>query len=113
MAKNYYQDGSTMDWKNGTGKDVVSGQPVIVGDLIGIAQHDIPVDADGELMMTGVFVLPKVAAGTWQRGVQLWLTKDGKLTSDEKDGTDANAFAGTAWITTNPNDPEGRVRLGF
>jgi predicted RecA/RadA family phage recombinase len=113
MAKNYYQDGSTMDWHNGTSKDVVSGQPVIVGALIGIAQHDIPVDADGVLMMAGVFTLPKVVAGTWQRGVRLWLTKDDKLTSDEKDGSDTNAFAGTAWITTNPNDSEGRVRLGF
>lgn len=102
-----------MDWKNGTSTDVTSGQPVIVGDLIGIAQHDIAAGEDGLLMMTGVFTLPKVGAGTWQRGVQLWLTKDGKLTSEEKDGTDTNAFAGTAWITTNPNDPEGRVRLGF
>ncbi len=113
MAKNYYQDGNTMDWHNGTGKAVVSGQPVIIGGLIGIAQHDIADAEDGLLMMTGVFTLPKVAAGTWQRGVQLWLTKDGKLTSEEKDGSDPNAFAGTAWITTNPNDPEGRVRLGF
>lgn len=113
MAKNYYQAGNTMDWKNGTGKDVISGQPVIVGDLIGIAQHDIAVGEDGLLLMMGVFTLPKDAAGTWQRGVQLWLTKDGKLTSEEKDGTDPNAFAGTAWITTNAGDPEGRVRLGF
>jgi len=113
MAKNYYQDGNTMDWHNGTAKTVLSGQPVIVGAIIGIAQHDVPVDTDGELMMAGVFVLPKVAGETWQRGVRLWLTKDGKLTSSEKDGTDDNALAGTAWITTNPNDAEGRVRLGF
>lgn len=113
MAKNYYQDGNTMDWHNGTTKAVLSGQPVIVGAIIGIAQHDVAVDTDGELMMTGVFVLPKVAGETWQRGARLWLTKDGKLTSSQKDGTDDNALAGTAWITTNPNDAEGRVRLGF
>ncbi|MDZ5666818.1 DUF2190 family protein [Atlantibacter subterraneus] len=114
MAKNYYQDGNTMDWHNGTTKAVASGQPVIVGDITGIAQHDIPVDGQGVLMMTGVFTLPKVAAETWQRGARIWLTTDGKLTSQEQDSSsNANAFAGTAWVTTNPNDPEGRVRLGF
>lgn len=35
MAKNYYQDGTTMDWTNGTGKVVLSGQPVIVGSVVG------------------------------------------------------------------------------
>lgn len=66
------------------------------------------------LMMTGVFVLPKVAAETWQRGVRLWLTVDGELTAQDKDGSSvAHAVAGTAWITTNAGEAEGRVRLGF
>lgn len=102
-----------MDWHNGTAKAVMSGQPVVVGAITGIAQHDIAVDSDGVLMMTGVFVLPKVATETWQRGARLWLTKDGKLTSSAKDGSDDNAAAGTAWITTNANEAEGRARLGF
>lgn len=61
----------------------------------------------------GVFVLPKVAAETWQRGARLFLSKAGELTSQAKDGSDENAFAGSAWITTNANETEGRVRLGF
>ncbi|MDZ5641657.1 DUF2190 family protein [Enterobacter sp. A103] len=113
MAKNYYEDGHTMDWHNSTGKDVVSGQPVTVGAITGVAQHDIPNGTHGVLMMTGVFVLPKVAAETWQRGARLWLTKDGHLTKEPKDGTDENPLAGTAWITTNPGETEGRVRLGY
>jgi len=113
MAKNYYQDGATMDWHNGTGEAVVSGQPVIVGSIVGIAQHNIQDGGDGVLMMAGVFVLPKVAADTWPRGERLFLSKTGELTSKAKDGSDDNAFAGSAWITTNANDVEGRVRLGF
>ncbi|WP_151996123.1 DUF2190 family protein [Buttiauxella massiliensis] len=114
MAKNYYQEGNTMDWHNGTGKAVVSGQAVAVGAITGIAQHDIPASEDGELMMTGVFVLPKVAAETWQRGARLWLTADGELTAQDKDASNvAHAVAGTAWITTNAGEAEGRVRLGF
>ncbi|TDX18495.1 putative RecA/RadA family phage recombinase [Buttiauxella sp. BIGb0552] len=113
MAKNYYQDGSTMDWKNGTTKDVVSGQPVVVGAIIGIAQHDIPVGVSGVLMMTGVFNLTKVTTETWQRGARLYLTADGNLTAQDKDGSNPNTFAGTSWITTNNGDTEGHVRLGF
>lgn len=48
MAKNFYQDGNTMDWHNGTGKAVVSGQAVAVGAITGIAQHDIPANADDD-----------------------------------------------------------------
>ncbi|MFV4757750.1 capsid cement protein [Citrobacter freundii] len=53
MTKNYYQDGTTMDWYNGTGSAVVSGQPVVVGSIIGIAQHDIADGREGVLMMPG------------------------------------------------------------
>ena len=113
MAKNYYQDGTTMDWHNGTGVAVSSGKPVVVGDIIGVALQDISDGGDGVLIMAGVFVLPKVAAETWQRGARLFLSKAGELTSQAKDGSDDNAFAGSAWITTNANDAEGRVRLGF
>jgi predicted RecA/RadA family phage recombinase len=114
MAKNYYEDGNTMDWHNSTGKDVVSGQPVAVGAVVGVANHDIPSDAHGVLMMTGVFVLPKVDTETWARGARLWLSADGKLTALDKDtNAKANTYIGTSWITTDPGTPEGHVRLGF
>lgn len=113
MAKNYYEDGNTMDWHNGTGKDVLSGQAVPVGAITGVAITDIPADAHGALMMTGVFVLPKVAAEAWERGARLWVTADGKLSAKDKDGSNNNTPAGTSWITVGVNDVEGRVRLGF
>lgn len=60
MATNYYQDGTTMDWSNSTGKDVKSGEPVAVGQFMGVAHGDIPDGGEGVLHTTGVFVLPKV-----------------------------------------------------
>lgn len=116
MAKNYYQDGTTLDWTNGTGKAVLSGQPVIVGSVVGVALGNIPVDGEGVLKMTGVFVLPKVADETWQRGAALYLTPEGLLTAKADDGANpavAHARVGTAWITNNAGDEESRVRLGF
>lgn len=64
MTKNYYEDGTTMGWHNRTGDAVVSGQPVVVGSIIGIVQHDIADGGEGVLMMSGVFNLPKVASET-------------------------------------------------
>lgn len=116
MAKNYYQDGTTMDWTNGTGKAVLSGQPVIVGSVVGVALGNIPADGEGVLKMTGVFVLPKVADETWPRGAALYMTPDGLLTAKADDGANpavAHARAGTAWITNDAGDEESRVRLGF
>ncbi len=53
-----------MGWHNRTGDAVVSGQPVVVGSIIGIVQHDIADGGEGVLMMSGVFNLPKVASET-------------------------------------------------
>lgn len=112
MATNYYQDGTTMDWSNSTGKDVKSGDPVAVGQFMGVAHGDIPDGGQGVLHTTGVFVLPKVADETWQRGTKLYLNDDGLLTA-VKPADDALVVAGTAWITNNPGETETRVRLGF
>ena len=113
MAGNYYEDGNTMDWHNGTTKAVKSGQAVSVGAVAGVALSDIPADAHGVLKMTGVFVLPKIATEAWERGARLWVTKDGELSGKDKDGATANVYIGTAWITVNAGEAEGRVRLGF
>ncbi|WP_202301538.1 DUF2190 family protein [Dryocola clanedunensis] len=111
MATNYYQDGNTMDWTNGTGADILSGQAVAVGNITGVAHDDIPAGEAGVLHMTGVFVLPKVADETWQRGAKLYLDDAGLVTAV---AADAEAVVvGTAWITNNPGETETRVRLGF
>jgi predicted RecA/RadA family phage recombinase len=111
MAKNYYQDGNTMDWSNSTGKDVLSGQAVAVGNITGVAHDNIPDGSAGVLHMTGVFILPKVADETWPRGTKLYLDDAGLMTAvvPAADGV----VAGTAWITNNAGETETRVRLGF
>jgi predicted RecA/RadA family phage recombinase len=111
MAKNYYQDGTTMDWNNGTGTDVLSGQAVAVGNITGVAHGDIAAGEDGVLHMTGVFILPKVADETWPRGTKLYLDDTGLVTAVEPDAD--GVVAGTAWITNNAGEAETRVRLGF
>lgn len=115
MAKNYYQDGTTMDWSNSTGLDVKSGQAVAVGEITGVAHADIPDGGEGVLHMTGVWILPKNGADTWARGDKLYLIPDtGLITNAADDGAGvAYPVAGTAWGGINPSDTECRVRLGF
>lgn len=111
MATNYYEDGNTMDWNNGTGKNVVSGQAVAVGNITGVAHGDIPAGEAGVLHMTGVFILPKVAEEMWPRGTKLYLDDAGLVTAV---AAEADAVVvGTAWITNNAGEAETHVRLGF
>lgn len=115
MAKNYYEDGQTMDWSNSTGADVHSGDPVPVGDITGVAHGDIPDGAEGVLHMVGVWVMPKNNAEAWARGDRLYLIPaSGLITSAPDDGAGTSwPVAGTAWVTVGAADTECRVRLGF
>lgn len=116
MAKNYYEDGNTMDWSNGTGEDIKSGDPVPVGDVTGVALDDIPSGGGGVLSMTGVWILPKNNVDTWQRGDKLYLIpSSGLITNKEDNGAGGEPYpvAGTSWISVNPTDTECHVRLGF
>lgn len=115
MAKNYYEDGKTIDWANSTGADVRSGDPVPVGMVMGVAHNDIPDGMEGILHMDGVWVLAKNGADTWQRGDKLYLIPDtGLITNipgDEEAGT-SYPEAGVAWVSVNPADTECRVKIG-
>ena len=60
MAKNYVQAGEVVDFTNGTGSDIASGDVVPMGSLIGVAITDIPDGATGAVGVEGVWELPKV-----------------------------------------------------
>lgn len=69
---NAQQRGATMPWTNGTGSDVVSGQVVKAGNILGIAVGDIADGADGTLAIEGVFSgVPKVSAAVFAQGEKL------------------------------------------
>lgn len=73
MAKNLIQCGDVIDWTNGTGNAVVSGQVVVIGSngdaLIAIALVDIANGATGSVRIDdGVFEVPKVSAAVIAAG---------------------------------------------
>lgn len=83
MAKNYESDGNTIQWTNGTGAAVASGQLVKVGpSMLGVALVAIASGATGSVAVEGVFSgVPKVSAAVFAQGEKLiWdVTANGGL----------------------------------
>lgn len=80
MATNYIQPGETINWTNGTGSAVVSGQVVAIGQIIGVALVDIASTASGSVGIKGVYSVPKVTAAVIAAGESLvWDVSAGKF----------------------------------
>lgn len=73
MAKNYESDGNTIQWTNGTGAAVASGQMVKVGpSMLGVALVAIASGAAGSVAVEGVFSgVPKVSGAVFAQGEKL------------------------------------------
>ena len=87
MAKNFVQDDDVIQWTNGTGANVVSGQMIKVGPgLLGVALVDIASTASGSVALRGVFsAIAKVSAAVFVKGEKLDIAADrAKLNADGK-----------------------------
>lgn len=51
---------------------VLSGDPVLVGNLFGVAQQSAAIDEPFELVTTGEFVLPKASAAVFSVGEEVY-----------------------------------------
>jgi predicted RecA/RadA family phage recombinase len=90
------------------GADIVSGQPVVIGNRVGIAISNIANGSSGAVDMEGCFSVDKVSAQAWAAGDEIfWDASASKFTTV---GT-ANTFAGHAMdIAANPT-ATGNLRL--
>ena len=111
MAKNYQQDGRTIDFENAGAEDIQSGDAVLSGGLVGVAHDMIPAGSWGVLHTAGVFVLPKAAEAV-TLGQKLYFA-DGKLTVAEGEAAAPKPLAGTAWAAADVGDDAIPVRLGY
>lgn len=73
MAKNFVVDGDRIEWTNGTGAPVASGQLVKVGpSLLGVALVAIAAGASGQVAIEGVFSgIAKVSGAVFVKGEKL------------------------------------------
>lgn len=73
MSKNFVTDGKVIQWTNGTGAAVASGQVVRVGPgTLGVALVALAIGAAGSVAIEGVFSgVPKVSAAVFAQGEKL------------------------------------------
>ena len=77
MKAVYVQEGKSLDYKNGSGTDILAGDVVIMGARAGVAGTDIPVGLIGSIHMEGVFKIPKKAAEAITAGAVYFTQKTG------------------------------------
>lgn len=92
MAKNFVQDGTTIELVNAGDQTILSGAAVAVGRMIAVAITDIPAGNVGDGFAEGVFLLPKQPADDIQAGAAVNL-KNGVVQL----AADGAVAAGVAW----------------
>ena len=106
----FRHEGAAIDYTPGAA--VAAGDVVVQGDLIGVANADIPANALGALAVEGVFDFPKatgvgtaIAAGAnvyWDVAEQV---------AKEDDEVGANKLIGKTVSAAGDNDTTVRVRV--
>ena len=107
--KNYVQKGENITLPAPAA--VVSGAPVLVGKLFGIAAGDAAQGAPLDLVTTGVFRLPKVSTQAVEIGAKLYFDAAAGLVTTT---AGSNAYVGVAVEPAANPSGEVAVRLnGF
>lgn len=109
--KNFVQPGNTITVP--APGPVIGGAIVSIGGLAGVAAGDAASGGDLDLVLTGVFDLPKVATDAIVIGAPVYVDANGLVTAAEDDGDtptpNPHAFLGHA-VTAAPN-PSGSVHV--
>ena len=96
MAQNHVQKGEVLEWTNGTGSDVASGGPVVIGTLVGVALVDIADGEKGNVAIKEVWRHAKLAGNAFVQGAVCYLTPGGSITPTATDNTYAGKAADAA-----------------
>ena len=104
--KNFVQKGSTVDYA--ASANITSGQPVLVGAMLGIAATDIANGATGILATEGVFTLPSLTGTGWAQGAQLYWDDTNKRVTNVASG---NTACGKCWNTKASADATCLVKV--
>lgn len=117
MATNFVEQGDSLNWTNGTGAEVVSGQVVAIGNILGVAAVTIANGATGTVYTCGVFTVPKAAGASThdfaQGAAVYWDASEGKF---EKTGTGTLATgdisgAAVAWEAAVSTATTAKVKI--
>lgn len=105
MAKSYIQSGDVLTVT--APADVVSGDLVVVGDIVGVATHSALSGKSVEIKTTGVFELKKVSAQAWATvGLAIYVASGEATTA-----ASTNKLIGVNVATAANPSATGLVRL--
>ena len=106
--KTYSQPGGTLTLS--ATYDVLSGQCLKLGAIVGVAAHDALAGSEVETVLSGVHDLAKAASQAWTVGAKIYWDDTNKLTTTT---ATANTLIGVAVLAVagGAGDVIGRVRL--
>lgn len=106
MARNYNQPGNV--WTHTAGSNLTSGQPVLMGDVLGVALSAIANGAKGSVAVSGTFTITKLTTDVVAQGAALyWDAGNSRLTTTAS----TNKLAGYAASPAGNGDTTVQVRL--
>ena len=108
MGASLVSQGNTIDYTPGSA--VVAGSVVVQGDLVGVANLDIPAGKLGAITVVGVFDFPKGSETHSVGDLIYWDVADGQATTDSDSGS--NKYLGKAIVAAASGDSTVRVNLG-
>jgi predicted RecA/RadA family phage recombinase len=105
MAKNYVQDGKTLNYT--AGADIASGDFVLIGALGAVAKTDIANGKTGAVHVCGVFSVPKASGAITQGAKLYWSAANSNLTTTAS----GNTFVGLAAEAAASGDASVKILL--
>lgn len=92
------------------GADIASGAGVLVGSLFGVAEAAIANGAEGAIVLTGIYDLPKVGSQAWTVGALVyWDAGNARCTTTAS--THKLIGVAAAAVGSGAGETTGRVRL--
>lgn len=108
MATNYHQDADILDYT--ADADVLSGELVIKGDLIGVAITDILTGETGAIKRNGVWKFTKASGVAFAQGNKAYYDSATKEITDITSGT---TLVGTIAYAALVDDEDVKVSIGL
>lgn len=106
MRNKILDEGCTIPYAHSSA--VVSGQPVLIGDVLGVAVKDYEANEEGMYDIEGVFELPKTTADALAQGaICFWDDTAKKITSTAS----TNKPVAIVWVAGVNGDTTCRVSL--
>lgn len=106
MKARFVQEGNCIDYTPESPVD--AGDVVVIGTLVGVANHSIPAGVSGAVALEGVFEVGKDAAAITAGAAVYWKSDPGVATAT----SEGNVAMGRAVAGAGAEDAVVRVKLG-